>query len=336
MKSLDFRHYVLGGFAAAALLAGCGALPLSLSKGQSDTQPPIGAPSAMRQSRAIATHAERSRSWMLPEAKSEDLLYVSDYQNGVIVLSYTPPRLKYVGFLSEPQWGEGECVDKAQNVFITGSAYDIVEYAHGATTPKAILTDPFALPLSCSVDPTTGNLAVVGYPDQFHKIYGAAIFKKARGKPTLYEDTGFAAFACTYDNEGNLFLDGSLTSSVAIAKLQKGSSTFTNIPLEQSFNAVGGIQWDGQYVAVGDYYNAVIYEFEINGSSATKVGSTPLGGSGTVLQFFIDRGRVIVPSTFQNYSGFVKIFDYPAGGAAKRTHDVGSPNGTVVSRARRH
>jgi hypothetical protein len=272
---------------------------------------------------------------MSPEAKSEDLLYVSDYQNGVIVFSYAPPRLKYVGFLSEPQWGEGECVDKAQDVFIVGSVYEIVEYAHGGTTPKAILTDPFALPLNCSVDPTTGNLAVVGYPDVFHKNYGAAIFKKARGKATLYQDAGFAAFACTYDNRGNLFLDGTLTSNAAIAELPKGSGTFTNIPLDQSFNAVGGIQWDGRYLAVGDYYNAVIYQFETSGSSAVEVGSTPLAGSGTVLQFFIDRGRVVVPSTFQNYSGFVKIYDYPAGGASKRTRDIGSPNGAVVSRAQK-
>jgi hypothetical protein len=323
MKSLDFCRYALGGFAAAGILAACGG-----------SQAPIGTPGRMPQSRAVAPQDKHARSWMLPEAKSEDLLYISDYQNGVIVLSYTPPRFKYVGFLSEPQFGEGECVDKAQNVFITGSAYDIVEYAHGGTTPKAILTDPFALPLSCSVDPTTGNLAVVGYPDEFHKNYGAAIFKKARGKPTLYQDSGFAAFACTYDNKGNLFLDGTLTSSAAMAELPKGSGTFTNLPLDQSFNAIGGIQWDGRYVAVGDYYNAVIYEFEVNASGATEVSSTPLSGSGTVLQFFVDRGRVVVPSTFQHYSGFVKIYDYPAGGAAKRTHDVGSPNGVVVSRAR--
>jgi hypothetical protein len=45
------------------LLAACGG-----------SQPPIGAPRAMPQSPAIATHLDRSRSWMLPEAKSENLL----------------------------------------------------------------------------------------------------------------------------------------------------------------------------------------------------------------------------------------------------------------------
>jgi hypothetical protein len=43
----------------AALLAGCGG-----------SQPPIDAPGAMAQTSAIATHADRGKSWMLPEAKS--------------------------------------------------------------------------------------------------------------------------------------------------------------------------------------------------------------------------------------------------------------------------
>jgi hypothetical protein len=322
VNALRASYYAFAQGALAALLAGC-----------AGAQPAI-APGALPQAREIVTHATHNKPWMLPEAKHEDLVYVSDYQNGVIVLSYAFPRLKYVGFLAEPQFGEGECVDKAQNVFITGSAYDIVEYAHGGTTPKAILTDPFALPLSCSVDPTTGNPAVVGSPDVFHQNYGAAIFKKARGKPTLYEDGDLAAVACAYDNEGNLFLDGSLTSGPGIAELPKGGTTFTNIPLPQSFKAVGDIEWDGRYVAVGDYYNGVIYQFDVNASSATEVGSTPLSGSGTVHQFYVDRDKVVVPSTFQDYSGFVKIYNYPAGGAAKRTRDLGSPNGAVVSRAR--
>lgn len=320
----NLARFALSIGTGTALLGGCGGL-----------QPPIGTPGGLPESREVARRTDRGRSWMAPGAQTTDLLYVSDYGNGIIVYKYAPPRLKYVGFLAEPQLGEGECVDKAQDVFITGSDYDIVEYAHGGTTPKAILTDPFALPLSCSSDPTTGNLAVVGYPDIFHQNYGAAIFKKARGKPTLYEDTGFAAFACAYDDKGNLFMDGSVTGGVvALAELPKGSSTFINIPLNQTFNGAGGIQWNAGEVAVGDYYNAVIYEFRISGSTAQEVGSTPLDGSGTVIQFFIDRDTAIVPSTLQNSSGYVKLYEYPSGGTALRTLDFGSPSGAVVSRAR--
>jgi hypothetical protein len=44
-----------GCVAAAVPLAGCGG-----------SQPPIGAPGAMAQTSAIATHAERGKSWMVP------------------------------------------------------------------------------------------------------------------------------------------------------------------------------------------------------------------------------------------------------------------------------
>jgi hypothetical protein len=55
MKSLDFSRCALSICAAAAMLAGCGG-----------SQPPIGAPGAMAQTSAIATHAERGKSWMVP------------------------------------------------------------------------------------------------------------------------------------------------------------------------------------------------------------------------------------------------------------------------------
>ena len=53
--------------ALALLLAGCGG-----------SQPPIGAPGARLQSSPVVSRAERRGSWMLPEAKGEDLLYVSN------------------------------------------------------------------------------------------------------------------------------------------------------------------------------------------------------------------------------------------------------------------
>jgi hypothetical protein len=74
MKSLDFSRRALLCCAAIAMLASCGGSP-----------PPIGASGAMTQTTAIATHADRGKSWMLPGAKSEDLLYVSDQLGYVYV-----------------------------------------------------------------------------------------------------------------------------------------------------------------------------------------------------------------------------------------------------------
>jgi hypothetical protein len=77
MKSFSLRKHTLSGGVAVALLAGCGG-----------SQPPVGAPGAMPQTSPIATHADRGKSWMLPEAKSG--LYISEYNNrsDAVVLGY--------------------------------------------------------------------------------------------------------------------------------------------------------------------------------------------------------------------------------------------------------
>jgi hypothetical protein len=318
---MEWNSYALSTGAAAALLVGC-----------SGSQPPL-VPGAVPESPAVVTHAERSASWMLPEAKGKNLLYIADYGSGVLIYSYRPSPIKLVGFLSTPEFGLGECVDRKQNVFITSSNHEIFEYRHGGTRPIAVLADPKSEPINCAVDHSTGNLAVVGYPFN-NKDYGVEIYRKARGKGQFYSYPYFGASACGYDDNGNLFIDGYVFSGVLnFAELPKGSSNFINITLNESFKAGGGIQWDGSEVAVGDEYGSMIYEFTLNGSQGTEVGSTPLTGSGDVWQFFIDKDKVIAPSTFQNYGGFFKIYDYPSGGVAKRTIDVGDPIGAVVSRA---
>src|ERR1700723_321944 len=52
MRISRFGRSALPGCVAAAVLASCGALPLSLSKGQHSMQPLVGAPGAMAQSAA--------------------------------------------------------------------------------------------------------------------------------------------------------------------------------------------------------------------------------------------------------------------------------------------
>src|ERR1700729_3013592 len=98
MKRLGIGRYALAIGAAAALLAGCGG-----------SQPPIGAPGAMQQTSTLATRAAHGKSWMLPEAKSEDLLYIADPGSGGVIV-YRYPRLKFVGMLTGPPAPLAECV----------------------------------------------------------------------------------------------------------------------------------------------------------------------------------------------------------------------------------
>lgn len=111
---------MLAGCAGGASQAGLG---LSLPTTQSVTQPGFGRPTAQ--------HSDHSRSRMAPDAKTNDLLYVSDVgTNDVYVYSY--PKLKLEGTLTGFATPDGECVDMAGNVFITNfGTQQIFEYAHG-------------------------------------------------------------------------------------------------------------------------------------------------------------------------------------------------------------
>src|SRR5579871_4708173 len=124
MKVSRFGRYALSSCVAVATLAGCGG-----------SQLPIGAPGTMPQSHAIARRAERGGSWMLRDATSQALLYVSDNRT-VTVYSY--PRGRLEGTLRGFYISSGECVDPKGHVFITNfGTSQIFEYAHGATKRQA-------------------------------------------------------------------------------------------------------------------------------------------------------------------------------------------------------
>ena len=57
MRCANLSHYAISSCVTAALLAGCGG-----------SQPPIGAPGVMPQSRAVATHVDRG--WVVDAAAS--------------------------------------------------------------------------------------------------------------------------------------------------------------------------------------------------------------------------------------------------------------------------
>ena len=282
----------------------------------------------------LAVSSARGASWMDPLAKSGDLLYVSDTETSdVYVFSYPKGELK--GTLTGLLDPAGECVDKKGDVFITNTGdNDILEYAHGGTSPLATLDDAGYFPTGCSVDPTTGNLAVTNFTTTGSGQGDVVIYTHAKGKPKgNYTDPDiFDMFLCGYDVYGNLFLDGlNQGSAFQFAELRKGGSALTNLTLDQSIGLPGAVQWDGKHVAVGDQSTNTIYQFSISGKSGKKTGSTALGGAAEVFQFWIAGSRVIGPDS----SGAdVKVWRYPAGGSALKTiSGVYVPLGATVSAA---
>lgn len=272
---------------------------------------------------------------MNPSAKGQALVYVSSVlSNDVYVYSYSTQQL--VGTLTGFVTPYGLCSDKKGNVWIVNDgASQLVEYAHGGTSPLATLDDGGAFPEGCAVDPKTGNLAVTNFSSQSGNG-NVAIYAGAKGTATLYADPSIAEYRfCGYDDKGNLFVDGAATGSkFAFAELPKGSGTFTDITLNKSIEWPGGVQWDGKYIAVGDTDAHVIYRTEPSG--AVKA-TTDLGGANYVNQFWISgparkkHHKDTVLAASQDGGNFA-YYNYPAGGGATITVDVSEPFGITLSK----
>jgi hypothetical protein len=317
----DFRRYVLGA-CLVALLAACGG-PGSRSGAGAVPQRP-----------ATATHSESGRSWMASDAKRGNLLYVSDTQTSdVYVFSYPNGKLK--GTLTGLADPAGECVDKSGDVFVTNTGdSNIVEYAHGGTSPIATLKDGGYFPVGCSVDPITGNLAVTNFSTTSSTQGDVVIYKGATGRPRgHYVDPDInGMLLCGYDDAGNLFVDGLDTASASkFAELPSGSTSLITIALNQSIGSPGGVQWDGKHLAIGDQTTNAIYRFRMSGNTGTLVGSTPLKGATQVFQFWIAGSNVIGPDAG---AADIGIWSYPAGGSPVKTiPGVYVPLGATLSKA---
>jgi hypothetical protein len=303
MKPIN--RYTLGVIAALAL-AGCGG---------SQVAPTGSAP----QSLVPATHG---KPWMLPEAKGEGLIYATGGCLGTCVLSY--PGGKLVGALDAGDGYEnsGDCADSDGNVFIANDD-DVLEFAHGGTKPIATLDLPGSNAIGCSVDPTTGNLAVV-FGGSGKNV---AIFPDARGTPALY-DSEIDSSYCGYDNSGNLFVDGlGNENAFSIAELTNGGSGFSPISVSQSVGWPGQLQWDGSYITYEGLSNSnvSISRLQISGSVATIVSTTDFDIRKNAMQSWIYGSKIFIPYNNNAQAGHQKkvgVWKYPKGGKPAASFQV--------------
>jgi len=216
------------------------------------SQSQFGAPPALPQSQAAAKG-------------SGDLLYVGGAQDkhggksrGALAV-VTFPGGKPVATIALDGYPTGICSDRSGNVWAVvgdGHSWNVYEYAHGGTTPIAKIHVPNAgyYVADCAVDPTTGDLAVVGgaYDGSGATAYVDVWHGAAPGKPERFPFS-FSPYACAYDDSGNLFLDGYVGSTIffELAELAQGSKSVTSVSLDRNAGGYpGGVQWDGTYVDV--------------------------------------------------------------------------------------
>ncbi len=279
---------------------------------------------------------------MLPEAKHGDLLYVTNGCSGVCVFTY--PAGKLVGSLDV--FAGGLCSDALGNVFVTvddGSNGAIWEYAHGGTSPIAMLDDSPNYPSGCSVDPTTENLAVANL---FGTGWGydrgnVAIYQNGSGTAALYHEPNiYWYYFCSYDDRGNLLVDGRSESGPPdeFAEFPTGGSQLNYISIDDKIGFPGPVQWDGKYFAIGmqGSREAVIDRVSLSGSTGTVVKKTRFEGpryrKSVYYQFAIKNGMIVVPySTNAKRYGDNRlgIWRYPSGGEATRVIKGYDGNATV-------
>jgi hypothetical protein len=291
-------------------------------------------------SSVVPSRPASGRVWMDGGTGQQDLLYVSNSNGEVTVYRYWERTL--VGVLSGFTKPMGECVDKGGDVFITDyTAQQIVEYAHGGTKPIAKLNDAPDSPYACSVDLTTGNLAVANN-DGTSKQGNVAIWQSAEGAPARYTDSKIANFiACAYDGSGNLLVsDGySYPSSAAFAWLPKGGSNLINVGVpgpEPSYKwGVTGIQWDGKYFVLDNYY---LYRISLIHGQAYYVGETEVESGGYGPYWIYNnasggQGTQVVGGVNSDEGQSVNYWQYPSGGDPlySITHGIDDPVAVTIS-----
>ncbi len=326
MRNLACFALTIGG--TAAWLAGC-----------SGSQPPIGTLGTMPQTTASAVHVERDGSWMLPQATSKDLLYVTNYSTALV---FTYPEGSLVGTLKGFRSAVGACVDSKGDVYIVNfNPLVVYEYAHGSTKRIATYVDKKAGSVGCAINPVNGDLAVTGVSSFVD------MFKAGSQKPTSIKDKQmwYGSFD-TYDNEGNLYFLGLRNAKglPRLSELPSGSVKFVTLEPDAPVYDEGGIQWDDGYLTAaswipfkGDRRKVAIYQFQITGRTAHKVSDIPLNKPAyIVLQYFIDGNILVVPNLEAKGSN-VLLYRYPVGGqpTSTLTKHITDARGVVVSRATR-
>ena len=327
LSDSDFSRNALVIGAAVIALAGCGG-----------SQLPIGAPAAAQQSVRQSLPfpaASRAAIARLPARRlssNGDLVYLTTAR-AVIIVSY--PQGQIVGSIPWYSQSSYICSDPNDgNVFIP-EGDTIYEYAHGGTSPIATLSGLAGYNVAgCSVDPTTGNLAVATTLINGSSAKGAVlVYPGAKGAPTSYTDKKLHLFDYpAYDDAGNLFVTSDTRAGgFRIAELPVGKGQFRHITLPGDFIFLDKIQWYGGYLTFErddvSGGGSVIDQVQISGRTATVVNSVPLLRA-TNRYFWIQDGSVIGQYDIVKARGnrAIAVWPYPSGGHPT-THFYGVTKG---------
>jgi hypothetical protein len=267
------------------------------------------------------------------------LIYAGVHQRVVV---YTYPGGAFADTFKTPFSIQGMCSDTKGDVFITAEVQSkpgartgyVYEYAHGGTSPVATLDVPsHQIPVSCSSDPTTRNLAVTSYDFRNYAPL-IEIYVGGSGNPKLFHSQELGANPQpAYDADGNLFVTSG--GNVA-ALLPKGKRLIEKITLKETIGTVAHAQWDGKYFALQSYaptkHNREkiferYYRVQISGVTGTIAGISHFSNW---LQKNPGQSWIQSDTLVATPDGAINFWRYPTGGKAFKILHPSDPSQAVT------
>ena len=256
---------------------------------------------------------------------SGSLLYVSNFKRKSVNF-YSYPALKLVGEIPvTPYSVTGSCSDGAGNVWIvteSAGAGTLTEYAHGGTTPISTLPVPGTDAYLCTVDRSTGTLAVA------YDGYDVAVYQNEQSSPQTFEDESVGGIhSMTYDTKGNLYIYGAPSGAQPVlGELANGGSAFSNQTFAKTMQRATFAQWHGNNILLGGItsigrktvtetvWAATISKSAIkvtHSQTFTVTGGTSIGQNALV------QGKTLIQQDGNGKT--IYFFNFPAGGQPIRS-----------------
>ena len=247
-------------------------------------------------------------------------LYVASGESGLSILTY--PALKPVATI--PGDFAGGCVDPVKHTVFFRTFIDsiggLTEYAIGETRSIENIVIPSGQNAGpCSVDPTTGNVAVIVDQPKTDKAEYIAVYSLGvSGTPERLRDSKLGDYRdLTYDQSGNLFVAGEIRGSGAagLSEIRKGSHKFTALVPKGVHLEIGPLQWVGRYL-LSEYVESShidITRLAISGTNAKYVGMTHLKHATVMAFIYGDKAAAILSKLEPPGPGQVGLYHYPAG-----------------------
>jgi hypothetical protein len=226
--------------------------------------------------------------------KAKGFLYISnenDTGSGAVdVYGYNPKAMTLtpVGGADGFELPAGLCSDARGDVYVVDElAQTVTKFAFGTLKVIETLNEDVGLPVGCSVDPTSGNLAVTIFGGNNGSNGGVLIYTHASGTPAQHNGA-INDWGSGYDPHGNLWVEGdNATGDGYVMELPKGGSFLRTATFDQVLYLPGAPQWDGKYLDISDQkyqggIQAALYQTRISVGTLTTV-KTVLPKSGCYL-----------------------------------------------------